>query len=217
MGRCSAPCEGRIDVYAYAETVAAARHAISVDARPVVDAARRRMAALSVQQRFEEAAAHRDRAATFVRVAARQQRLAALAAVAELVAAQPRFDGGWDLAVVRFGRLAAAGVVPAGAAAAAYVDALLATAEVVVPGVGPTPAASAEEMECVLRWLAQPGTRLVRLDGQWSSPATGAASLGGWVEAAESARDTARPLDDTRGLRPLHRPARASRGAGAAL
>ncbi|HET7531224.1 MAG TPA: DEDD exonuclease domain-containing protein [Mycobacteriales bacterium] len=210
MGRCPAPCEGGVTPADYAPVVEAARAAMTGDPRALVDAARRRMATLSAQERFEEAAAHRDRAAAFVRTAARMQRLAALAACRELVAARPRFDGGWDLAVMRHGRLAAAGVAPPGAAPRPYVDALVATAEVVTPGPGPTPAASAEEMDCLLRWLAEPGARLVELDGEWASPACGAGGLGDWLASADAGREAARPFDDRRGLRPVHRPARAA-------
>src|SRR5439155_9571991 len=131
-----------------------------------------------------------------------------LSACRELVAARPRFDGGWDLVVVRHGRMAAAGVAPQGAAPRPYVDALVATAETVPGGVGPTPSATAEEMDCILRWLAEPGTRLVDLDGVWCSPAAGAAGTGEWLRAAESGREAAQPFDDRRGLRPVHRPAR---------
>ena len=210
MGRCPAPCEGGVTPDDYAPIAEAARTVMTVDPRSLLDAARRRMAALSAQERFEEAAAHRDRAAAFVRTAARMQRLAALSACRELVAARPRFDGGWDLVVVRHGRMAAAGVAPAGAAPRPYVDALVTTAEAVSPGIGPTPAATAEEMDCILRWLAEPGTRLVELDGEWSSPAHGAGGLGDWLASAEAGREAARPLDDRRGLRPVHRPARAA-------
>jgi DNA polymerase-3 subunit epsilon len=49
-----------------------------------------------------------------------------------------------------------------------WVDALLATAETVDAGYGPVPAATAEETECLLRWLDTPGLRMVR--GAWSSP-----------------------------------------------
>jgi DNA polymerase-3 subunit epsilon len=56
----------------------------------------------------------------------------------------------------------------------AEVDAAVATAATVLPGVGPLPAALAEETECILRWLEQPGTRLVSLEGTWSSPTHGA-------------------------------------------
>ena len=210
MGRCPAPCEGGVTLDDYAPIVAAAREVMEGDPRPVLDAALRRMATMSAQQRFEEAASHRDRAAAFLRAAARLQRLAALASCPELVAAQRRFDGGWDLTVVRHGRFAGATVAPVGAQPWPYVDALMATAETVTPGVGPLSAASAEETDCVLRWLADDASRLVVIDGEWSSPAFGAGGLGDWLEAVDSGRQLARPLDDRRGLRPIHQPHRAA-------
>jgi len=208
MGRCPAPCEGGVTPDDYAPVADAARALLLHDAAPVVDAARRRMASLSAQERFEEAAGIRDRAAAFLRVAARMQRLAALSSCAELVAARPGFAGGWDLIVVRHGRLAGASRAPAGAAPRPYIDALVATAETVTGGLGPTPAASAEEMDCILRWLDGAGARLVELDGTWCSPVRGAGGLLGWLAAADAGRDAARPFEDRRGLRPVHRPAR---------
>ena len=68
--------------------------------------------------------------------------------------------------VVRHGRLAAAGVIPLDAHAGDYVEQLRASAETVAAGPGPTPAASAEETEKVLRWLESPGIRLVRIDAK---------------------------------------------------
>jgi DNA polymerase-3 subunit epsilon len=209
MGRCAAPCEGAMQREDYAPTVAAARALLTGDPRPLLDAARRRMLTLSAQERYEEAAAHRDRATTFLRATARMQRFEALSRCPELVAARPGFSGGWDLAVVRYGRLAGASVVPSGAAPMPYVDALVATAEVVTAGPGPLAAAGAEEMDRILAWLAEPGARLVRLDGSWTSPANGAGGLVRWLEAAEAGRERAAPFDDRRGLRPVHRPARA--------
>jgi DNA polymerase-3 subunit epsilon len=208
LGRCRAPCEGGMAPDDYAPLVAAARDLMTRDPQPLLDAVRRRMATLSVQQRYEEAAGHRDRVAAFVRTAALMQRLTALASCRELVAARPGFAGGWDLAVVRHGRLVGAAASPAGAAPRPYVDALLATAETVTPGPGPLAAAGAEEMEQVLRWLDQPGTRLVALDGTWCSPARGAGRLREWLGAADAGRQATQPFDDRRGLRPAHRPAR---------
>jgi DNA polymerase-3 subunit epsilon len=210
MGRCGAPCDGGQTREQYAEVAASARALLTADPRPVLDAAQRRMVSLSAQQRYEEAAAHRDRAGAFIRTLAKMQRLAALADCPQLVAARPGFAGGWDLAVIRHGRLAGAAVVPAGAAPAPYLHAVVASAQTVTPGPGPTAAASAEEMHQILRWLAEPGTRLVALDGTWCSPVTGAGRLQHWLDAAEAGRDAARPLDDRRGLRPVHQPARAA-------
>ena len=97
---------------------------------------------------------------------------------------------------------------PRGRAPGPFVDALVATAETVLPGPGPLPAATAEEVECVLRWLEQPGTRLVRLEGTWASPAPGRrrappVAAGGRGRPAAAAR----PFADRRGLRPEARPA----------
>ncbi len=78
---------------------------------------------------------------------------------------------------MRHGRLAGAAVAGRAEDPRVVAAALVATGEVVVPGHGPTPAASAEETECVLRWLEQPGTRLVGLTGTWSCPAYGAGGV----------------------------------------
>ncbi|BEP15399.1 DEDD exonuclease domain-containing protein [Acidothermaceae bacterium B102] len=205
MGRCGAPCDGTESVDQYAVHVEAVRVAITVSPREVVAGFERRMSALASSGRYEDAAIHRDRLGAFVRASARMQRLAMLSGCPQLVAAQPTTDGGWELHVVRHGRLVAAGVAPRGAAPRPYVDALVATAETVRPGPGPTPCASAEEMECVLRWLDVPGTRLVELDGVWASPAYGA---GGSLGLLPASRDAVDPFADRRGLRPVHQPTR---------
>ncbi|MBA9006674.1 DEDD exonuclease domain-containing protein [Thermomonospora cellulosilytica] len=184
IGRCGAPCEGREPPEAYARHVEAARTVMEGDVRPVVAAAQVRIDRLAVEMRYEEAAAQRDRLAAFVRAAARGQRLAALSRCAQLVAARPAFGGGWELAVVRYGRLAGTGTIPPGANVWPYVDAVIATSETVFPGPGPAGSALPEETECVLRWLDQPGTRLVEVDGDWICPVHGAESLREWLDRA---------------------------------
>jgi DNA polymerase-3 subunit epsilon len=117
---------------------------------------------------------------------------------------------------VRHGRLAGSAVAPLGVHPRQVLAGLLDTAEVVAPGHGPTPAASAEETECVLRWLERPGIRLVELQGVWASPAYGAGGVRFWADAAEDARTAlsggfAKRCD----LRPVHQPGAAvSRIAG---
>jgi DNA polymerase-3 subunit epsilon len=208
MGRCNAPCAGLESVAEYGLHVDGVRLAIEHDPRRLVDALVRRIGRLSERERYEEAASHRDRLAAFLRTAARMQRLRSLTGCPELVAARPAFAGGWELAVVRYGRLAGAGESPRGASPWPYVDALLATAETVLPGPGPLPAASAEETECVLRWLEQPGSRLVKLEGTWSSPAFGAGGLREWMDLAYEGQKAVMTAEARRRLRPVHRPAR---------
>jgi DNA polymerase-3 subunit epsilon len=207
LGRCGAPCAGEETEEAYAAHADAFTHAVAADPEAVRASIERRMASLAAQHRYEDAAAHRDRLAAFVRAAARGQQLSALARVPLLVGAQPDGRGGWHLAVVRHGRLAAAGAVPVGIDPRPEIDALVATAETVVPGPGPTPCATGEEMQAILRWLAVPGTRLVRVDGEWASPASGAARLLAWLDAAYDGGG-ASPFADRRSLRTVDRPVR---------
>ena len=206
IGKCPSPCDGTISVASYAEIVASVRAAVLGNGRPVVEAVERRMAELAGAERFEEAGLWRDRLGAYLRMAARTQRLTMLSSCAQLVAAARRDDGGWEIIAVRFGRLVGTTVVPRGAAPMPYVDAMLATAEPVAAGCGPTPAASAEEMECVLRWLNQPGVRLVRVDGTFACPADSAERFRGWVTRIADAREVLRTQRDGSGQRPAHRP-----------
>jgi DNA polymerase-3 subunit epsilon len=145
----------------------------------------------------------RDRIATVVRACARMQRLASLQVIDELVAARPDGSGGWELTVVRAGRLAAAGHAPRGVAPWPVVDALRATADVV--DLDHTPLA--EETECILRWLEEPGARLVRTSAPWAMPAYGAGGLGRYLAGG---RERADPFADRRRLPMESRPARAT-------
>jgi DNA polymerase III subunit epsilon len=174
LGRCGAPCEGGESVESYAHHVAAAQVAMTTDPAVVVAATTTRIRPLVAAQRFEDAATHRDRMLTFLRAAARGQRLAAFTGLPLVVAARPTTDQGWHVVVVRHGRLSATAAVERGLDPWPTVHALVTGGESAQAGPGPTPAASAEETECVLRWLDGAGVRLVQVDGTWTSPAKGA-------------------------------------------
>jgi len=189
LGRCKAPCAGRQSTDDYAPAVDALRSLVAGrDAAPLRSAAEL-LETLSGTHRFEAAAAHRDRLAGLVRALDRGQRLAGLAALPELVAARPDGSGGWEFAVVRHGRLAAAGVARRGVPPMPVVDDLVAAAETVLPGAGPLRGAPPEEASVVLRWLERPGTRLVRCDRPWTSPAHAAGAWREWARRAEAGRD----------------------------
>jgi DNA polymerase-3 subunit epsilon len=126
---------------------------------------------------------------SLVRSLDRAQRLAGLAALPEVVAARPDGSGGWEFAVVRHGRLASAGVARRGTRPMPVVDALVASAETVIPGEGPLFGAPAEEVGVVLRWIDRPGTRLVYCERPWTSPASAAGAWREWVARAEAGRD----------------------------
>jgi DNA polymerase-3 subunit epsilon len=206
MDRCLSPCDGAVDVDTYALMVADLRDNLLRRADEVVEAITTRMSALAAEERFEDAGVHRDRLAAFVRAASRTQRLSALTGCPELVAARREDDGRWAVHVVRYGRLAGAGVIPGDAHARAYVEQLRLSSETVSPGLGPTPAASAEETEKVLRWLDRPGIRLVHVDGEWTCPVRGASRHLAAHDAVEQSRLSLVPFDERRSLPTVHQP-----------
>lgn len=192
IDRCGAPCTGDQDLAAYAEIATAVRRALTDDLGPFVEVLLRRAADAAAAEHFEEAARHRDRMLALIRAAARTQRLRPLAETAELLAALPRGDGGWELTLIRYGRLAGAAVTRPGLDPRPGIEALRAGGEVVGAPIPPMTAAHPEESEQLLTWLEQPGVRLVELEGTWACPVHGA---GG--QAVRLASRAARPSSRT--------------------
>ncbi len=203
MGRCSAPCRGDVDVEGYAPVAEAARRALLDDVRGLEAALHERLGALARDLRYEEAAAWRDRLESFARAAARAQEIAALAALPELVAARPTVEGGWEVHVVRHGRLAAAVTVAGGVDPRPVVAAAVAAAEQVDSAGATLPAALVEETTRLLRWLESDGVRLVPsgADVAWSLPAFGAGGLLSRLTRSLAAEVVRLPVGD-RALRP---------------
>ncbi|WP_344078138.1 DEDD exonuclease domain-containing protein [Luedemannella helvata] len=195
LGRCPAPCEHRITTQEYALRAAGPFvAAVAGDPGPVVESLLARIATLADATRYEEAAQVRTRMAALLRAAVRMQRLAAFTTIGELAAARPGPTGGWEIAVVRHGRLVAAGASAPGTHPRRTLEAMMATAETVVPGPGPTPCASAEESERLLAWLERPDVRLVEASHGWEFPAGGAARFGELLAKVDAARSAADPL-----------------------
>ena len=184
LGRCAAPCAGLQTPDEYAPAVQALHDLVGGrDDTPL-----RRMStevdALAARERFEAAARRRDQLAALVVGLGRSQRLAALATLPEIVGARPDGRGGWEVAVVRHGRLAAAGVARRGVPPMPVIDALRLGAQTVLPGPGPLHGAPSEEVRLLHRWLTTGGTRLVVSEPAWTEPARGAGAWGAWVERA---------------------------------
>lgn len=198
LGRCPAPCEHEISVDEYAARAAEPfRSATREDPAEVVEGLLARIHTLAEKQRYEDAAAVRSRLTAFLRAAVRMQRLASFTTLTEVVAARPAATGGWELAIARRGRLVAAGLSPAGEHPRRTIDLLLATAETVLPGPGPVPAATPEEGERILAWLERPETRLVRTDEGWASPARGAGRWRKLLAMADAAISAGRDPEDS--------------------
>lgn len=191
LGRCPAPCELRISQQSYAELAAAPfERAVTGDPGQLVDALVARLTVLADAQRFEEAAALRGRLGAFLRAVVRMQRLSSLTRIEELVGARRDAQGGWEIAIVRRGRLVAAATAPRGTHPRTTLEQARITAETVFPGPGPIPAASAEETERVLDWLERPETRLVEASSGWGSPIGGAARFRALLARLDSSART---------------------------
>ena len=194
MGRCSAPCvpperrphacdsvpaqhgpPGELSPAAsYPEVIDALRATMAGDASPVVDALAQRITALVRAERFEDAAGDRDRLEAYLSGAARAQRLAPLTTCQQLVAARPAAGGGWEIVVVRYGRLAATAVCDRTGDPLATVASAVAAAEHVDPPAWPAPACHPEESDLVIAWLGAPGVRLVEVSDPQTCPVRGA-------------------------------------------
>lgn len=197
------PCPAERGVTATQYAAAVARVAALVDGadndalRSAVD----QVGALAQRHHFESAARLRDRIVTAVETLWRGQRLRALAALPELIAAAPDAEGGYHLAVIRHGQLAAAGSARRGVPPMPVVDAIVAGAQAILPTPAPLGGALVEETALIARWLTAPGVRIVRVaeDG-WASPLRSAGAWSAWAATARSARLAAEQVS-AQGLR----------------
>ena len=161
------PCPAARDTAAAQYAPAAGRAAALIDGldNSALAAAAQRVTDLAGRQRFESAARLRDHTVAAVEVLWQGQRLRGLAVLPELVAAAPDGDGGWQLVVVRYGQLAAAGTARRGVPPMPVVDAIRAAAQVILPQPAPLGGALVEETALITRWLLAPGVRIVCVTG----------------------------------------------------
>lgn len=179
LGKCVAPCELKIGRDVYGDLVDQVRDALTADVRPVLAAVRPRLSLLVAQLRYEEARTLVGRLRGFLAAAIKHHRLASLAGCAQIVAAR-RVDRtiagrppapAWQIHVIRHGRLANAAVAHPGEVPQRVARDAVATAETVLPGLGPSAPALVEETERIAAWLEQPGVRLIEIEGDWMWPA----------------------------------------------
>lgn len=193
LGRCAAPCAGLQSRDDYAPAVHAWRDLVGGRSDAPLRALATDVDDRAAAGRFESAARGRDRLAALASGLDRAGSLSGLAGLDEVVGARPDGAGGWQLAVLRHGRLAAAGNAPRGVRPMPVVEALRGGAQTVLPEPGPLRGAPPEEVRLLYRWLTGGGTRLVHSAPAWSEPASGG---GPWREWAERARDAAARTGD---------------------
>lgn len=190
LGACPASWTPEIN----AEDYAAAPEAVRGFFRGTNDAPLQQMQArideLSAHALFENAARLRDRTVAVATAVRRTQRLAAVAAIEQLVLARPTGDGGWELSVIRSGRLASAGLARRGTHPMPVVDAITAAAETVLPDDAPFRGASPEELGLIARWLSSDGVRIVSATSGYVEPVSGAGKWEAWCRLARAGTES---------------------------
>ena len=162
LGVATCPCAGAISEQGYRDIVAVAARGLTAEPPLLLTPLISKMTALAAQERFEEAAAVRDRAAALARALARQQRLHALRHAGRVTVAVPG-EGG---AVLAGGQLLGSwGPAEPG-------PGLLGELEPQAPLSAPVPREAVDELACVSAWLeARAGRlRLVECEGGLAWP-----------------------------------------------
>ena len=174
LGKCLAPCDGTTSRADYVAVTDAVRASLTTDVRGVLAAPRSKLGKLIEDERFEEAGRLTARLEAFVRASTRARRLEALAGCPQVVAAS-RSEEGWEVHVIRHGRLAAAALARPGEVVQAVArDAVRAAEHVPAPLPG-MPAATVEEVERVGAWLER--SRIIEIEGDWAWPLHGSIAL----------------------------------------
>lgn len=170
IDRCDAPCLGRVTPQAYSSLVTRLEDELRHESRALISDLEQRLSRLAHDERFEEARATRDALIELLRGVDRHQRRASLVSNPQFVAARPRGGGGWEFAVIRYGRLAGAGCALPGRDPRPVIEAVVAAAQTVTSD----EATLIEETDVILRWLERSGTRVVETATPWTSPVHGA-------------------------------------------
>jgi DNA polymerase III subunit epsilon len=182
LGRCAAPCDGTRSREAYAADVARVADAF-LDPTPVLLALRERMDAAAAAHDYERAQELRGALHVTARALAGVRDRAALLRCRELVVA--RRDG-TDTEVVRLrhGRLVATARVAGQRGDPELLTAVAAASEGATVAEDTDDTDPTEELGLVRSWLARPGVRVLRVDGELASPVAGGAALASTVAEA---------------------------------
>ncbi|HSJ34670.1 MAG TPA: DEDD exonuclease domain-containing protein [Acidimicrobiia bacterium] len=170
LGVALCPCDGSLPTSEYEPVVRLLRRGIGTSPGLLLDPLEERMQRLANEQRFEEAAAVRDRHRALARALQRRRAWQALqeAGTIEVEGA----DG--DRAVIRHGRLLHAWKT------ASHPPLVATPSEAATPSFPvPGDVLAAEEAHLLWRWMTGPGSRLIHAEGSLVLPAAPVRSLAG--------------------------------------
>ncbi len=163
IGKCAAPCEGRVTPEDYAREVAPAADALTGDPTAVLGALELRLERLIGAERFEEAATTRDRIDALVSASAKRRAIEALARAGHI-----EIEDGGAVLEMREGVLERVN-----------------GEQLAVP-----PDGHPDEARLIAGWLARARRRLrlLRASGEWSEGAGGGRAIATWRRRIARAR-----------------------------
>ncbi|AWE43457.1 DEDD exnuclease domain-containing protein [Actinobaculum sp. 352] len=163
LGRCCAPCVSA-DTAAGERSVRDVKQMLTGASDSLWERQLERLNLLAAQERFEQAAEERDRLAAVLSAQRRRERLFPLLQASEVIAAS-RSENGWDVAVIRYGRLAGSARASKQENPPDVARHLAEHCEAVSAPATAASAAPVEESELLLAWLWQKETRLLSFTG----------------------------------------------------
>ncbi|MHB8511099.1 MAG: DEDD exonuclease domain-containing protein [Actinomycetota bacterium] len=162
IGRCSAPCDGRIEPSEYLDSLAPITDAFQGDPSAALDAMHERMLQLSIETRFEEAAETRDRAFALASALHRGMAVDAMRSVSRLLVESHGFA-----IEIRDGALQS----------------------VAGRGLPVQPDLHSDESKMLWRWLHKDrSVRLLCVEGELALPAKGGMTIDEWMIKQSVAR-----------------------------
>ena len=167
IGRCARPCELAISTEDYAVLVDQVKTSFNGDSL-VEQMLTNKIAILSSQERFEEAALMRDRLHAWLAASIRHKRLLSISNIAEIIAYK-KTESGFEIHIFRYGALAAAGFIESLDQIESTIQNMKKTAQEYLPPTYPLPANSISEAFMIGNWLENQEIELVSISGTWAN------------------------------------------------
>lgn len=193
--KCSAPCIGAASESEYTKVTEKVSLHLSSQAGDVVTHHFERIAALSREERFEEAAQIRNQMTAYLRGFARSEKLKAFSQLEELIIAKfSEQSEEVEIAHIRRGRLHSSLTVSSRGEISSALQLLRSNEYLAIDDQLLFPHSTPEEVEMLLRWASEESARPLHVEGSWHLPTFGASFHKNRVEKLSRPDESAPPI-----------------------
>jgi DNA polymerase-3 subunit epsilon len=168
IGKCVLPCELAISTDDYKLLIQQLNSAIYGDSF-IETSLQQKISQLASQERFEEAAAMRYRLHAWLSASMRFHRLTTISSISEITAVAAT-ETGFDIHIIRYGALAAAGTTTDASHIKSEIAAMKSTAQEFLPPLAPAAANSISEAFMIYNWLDSANVMLIETSEPLSQP-----------------------------------------------